>query len=88
MGSVGFYVVWTADASKIQNKVYTCFYLVFQEKKFSHEREFPDTTHNTVHNTREREKETDRQTTIEKTKSLENDGGVVSRAFIFLKIEV
>jgi hypothetical protein len=51
------------------------------------EREFPHTQQHTC--AREREKETDRQTTIEKTKSEENDGGVVSRAFVvFLKIEV
>ena len=49
--------------------------------------EFPHTRQHTC--AREREKETDRQTTIEKTKSEENDGGVVSRAFVvFLKIEV
>ena len=72
----------------IQHKIryIIVLYLVFQGKNFSHEREFPRTQHTCA---RERERETDRQTTIEKTKSEENDGGVVSRAFVvFLKIEV
>ena len=65
-------------------------HLVFQEKQIfsAHSREFPHTTTHLRTRKRKRNRQTDNDRKNKELRREENDGGVVSRAFVFLKIEV